>query len=111
MTPDNTAEHPEHQATPTTPGKRPRLNAERYSCGGCANTWTGLNTCHCGSCHKTLSGVALFDKHRRLRGETGYCVDPATMTERGQPLRLVDGVWRSPAMPARALDARRGNAS
>lgn len=56
-------------------------------CPRCDATWTGLAVCHCGACHRTFSGLTLFDAHRR----GGKCADPA-----GVDLRVVDGIWRYP---------------
>lgn len=70
-------------------------------CPRCDNTWTGLSACHCSVCHRTLSGIRLFDSHRRR----DTCVDPATLHVQGEPLRLVEGVWRGPERPADSLPA------
>lgn len=74
--------------------------AERppYGCAGCTSRWGGLRTAHCGACHVTFSGLTLFDKHRTAKGAYGECIDPATLTDHGQQLRLVEGIWRSPAI-------------
>lgn len=69
-------------------------------CGGCDTEWTGLGKCHCAGCHRTFSGVTLFDLHH----SRGKCVDPATLRDkRGDPIAfLVLGVWQtSPNEPAR----------
>jgi hypothetical protein len=71
----------------------------KTNCGGCDASWTGTSICHCGSCHRSFSGIGLFDKHRSQYGERGACVDPATLTGRdtGQPLmHHRDGMWRGP---------------
>jgi hypothetical protein len=53
---------------------------------------------HCSVCHETFAGPTLFDAHRRGTVDTRYCLDPAEMTDRGEPLRKDDrGVWRSGA--------------
>lgn len=70
----------------------------------CGASWGGLSPCHCTACHVTFSGIKLFDAHQ-IRG---VCHDPADMTRNGQPLRLVDGVWRAAAMPDDALARRTG---
>lgn len=77
-------------------------------CGGCSVTWTGLSRCHCAAdtCHVTLSGVSLFEQHRR----GGRCTPPDQMTVAGEPLRLVDGVWRGPQMSDDEVAARTGGA-
>lgn len=41
----------------------------------CGARWSGNSTCHCGSCHISLSGVTNFDRHRR----NGQCLDPAEL--------------------------------
>ena len=69
--------------------------APPITCSGCTNTWTGLSKCHCSRCHRTFGGSALFDAHQRLRGEVGYCVDPATLSTDRRPVRQDDtGAWR-----------------
>lgn len=62
-----------------------------YTCGGCDNTWSGVNRAHCGGCHRTWSGPSMFDQHRRLIKDVGICVDPATI--KGQVFK--GGIWRS----------------
>lgn len=69
---------------------RPPYVPLTYTCGGCDNTWSGVNRAHCGGCHRTWSGPSMFDQHRRLIKEVGICVDPATI--KGQVFR---GIWRS----------------
>ena len=74
--------------------------------GACGKTWKqrGNRTGHCGGCHETFEGIALFDAHQRV-GPDGEvtCLDPAVMTtgpkSNRQPLRFVDGTWRGPKMP------------
>lgn len=80
-----------------------RKPAAPHTCGTCPATWTGIGPCHCSGCHITWSGIRLFDTHRRA----DRCLDPASMLTGGEPLRLVDGVWRAPEMDeqARALFA------
>jgi len=59
-------------------------------CPRCPAAWTGTSICHCGACHRTFSGVRLFDLHRR----GGRCSDP--VDARGE-LRVDEaGVWRFP---------------
>lgn len=41
----------------------------------CGARWSGHNTAHCISCHRTFAGVQPFDKHRK----SGECVDPASV--------------------------------
>ncbi len=70
--------------------------------GACGKTWVqrGNRTGHCGGCHETFEGIALFDAHQSLNPDGSViCADPAQMTYRKQPLRLVDGTWRGPEMP------------
>lgn len=76
-------------------------------CAGCDTEWTGLGKCHCGAreCHRTFSGVTLFDLHR----SRGKCVDPATLrTKDGKPLAfLVLGIWQTtPNEPTRGDSLR-----
>lgn len=78
--------------------------------GACGKTWKqrGNTTGHCAACHETFEGLGLFDAHQRL-SQTGrvICAVPAAMVYRGEPLRLVDGTWRGPAMPLAVLEGRR----
>lgn len=41
----------------------------------CGARWSGSNTCHCGACHITTTGIGSFTAHRR----GGTCTDPATI--------------------------------
>jgi len=74
--------------------------------GACGKSWKqrGNRTGHCGACHETFEGIALFDAHQRQSPDGGViCRNPAQM-EAGpksnrQPLRLVDGTWRGPELP------------
>jgi len=80
------------------------------TCGGCAAKWTAHSWAHCGACHRTFSGVSLFDLHRSADGDHGTCLDPATIRDKtGQP-RLVyrDGAWRHPEMSPGARAKLRG---
>lgn len=61
-------------------------NTPRYTCGGCDETWTPLNACHCSACHRTFGGISGFDSHRR----GGQCKLPAAFTQDDQ------GIWRRP---------------
>lgn len=97
-------------SAPPQPGNRhPRQTLPRepvtYGCGGCDNRWSGISRCHCSRCHITLSGIGLFDAHQR----NGKCLDPAAMDVRGESLRLMNGVWCGPEMPADALARRRAD--
>lgn len=56
----------------------------RFSCGGCAQTWTGVRRCHCSACHVTFSSPSAFDAHVKTAGH----VDPATVG-----LVARDGIW------------------
>ena len=75
-----------------TRAKRAYEPPPRITCGGCSATWTGLSRAHCSGCHLTWSSVSLFDRHHRYV----KCQDPAEMIERGESLRLIDGVWFPP---------------
>lgn len=72
----------------------------------------GNTTGHCSRCHETFEGVTLFDAHQTI-GDDGrtVCADPRQMTVRGKPLRLVDGSWRGPAMPADVIAKRAAKSS
>jgi hypothetical protein len=87
---------------------------ESITCSGCDTTWTGLAAAHCGSCHETFSGAALFDRHRHARGDHGGCLDPATIINTRTGERIMyrrDGMWRSPEMPEEVKAARFGRRS
>lgn len=78
---------------PSTPEKAPLVTASAYSCGGCSNTWTRLNACHCSGCHRTFGGVKGFDIHRR----GGRCIDPATVTSSTTGIAVfteTNGIWQ-----------------
>lgn len=81
----------------------------RHSCQ-CGATWPGLSPCHCSACHRTFSGVVLFDKHRHAQGEHGGCHDPETIRNRrtGEKLMFLrdDGIWHGPEMDKAALNRR-----
>jgi len=49
----------------------------------CDASFTGMNTCHCTSCHATFTGITVFDKHRSgsHAQSTRHCLDPAAMTD------------------------------
>jgi hypothetical protein len=68
---------------------------------GCGKSWLqrGNETGHCGGCHQTFEGTALFDAHfRRLQDGRIECKDPAEMEFRGFPLTFDgthgSGTWR-----------------
>jgi hypothetical protein len=69
--------------------------------GACGKTWhqRGNLTGHCGGCHETFEGLRVFDSHQRIDGGVVTCLDPATVMDRGVPLRLIDGTWRGRSMP------------
>lgn len=85
-----------------------RQPKDPYTCSGCERTWTGPTFCHCAAkgCHRTFSGLGLFEAHRTAEGEHGGCLDPTTLTitstgpdgvERVRPaMELRKGVWRGP---------------
>lgn len=77
------------------------------SCGRCGTRWSGDSTSHCGSCHETMAGPSVFDRHRR----EGRCLDPVAL---GCVLRVRPGytVWGFPADEAdrERLQALRGAA-
>ena len=81
-----------------TTAPRERKPVPPHICGTCPATWTGLAPCHCSGCHQTFSGIRLFDTHRRVLRGVGICVAPTAIRISGEPLRLVDGVWRWPEM-------------
>jgi hypothetical protein len=64
-----------------------------FTCGGCADRWSGLSRAHCGACHRTFNGSGLFDKHR----QRGRCVDPAELLLNSgyRAMYQTDGVWSS----------------
>lgn len=66
----------------------------------CSAQWGGENRCHCGSCHRTFSGITLFDRHRSQDGDNGTCLDPAAIrTEAGRLLMVFrNNMWSYPAM-------------
>ena len=79
--------------------------------GACGRTWKqrGNTTGHCADCHETFEGLALFDAHRITKddGKRG-CLDPAAMTYKGEPLRLINDSWRGPAMDEETLARKTG---
>lgn len=82
-----------------------------HTCGGCDSTWSlsAKAACHCSACHRTFSGIGLFDRHRRhqdVEGDRGTCLDPATMfTKSGEPLaEFRNGMWRGPEAPEGTWD-------
>lgn len=80
---------------------RERKPTPPNTCSTCPAAWTGTSPCHCSGCHVTFSGIGLFDTHRRA----DRCLDPSALMAGGEPLRLVDGVWRSPEMSDEARAA------
>lgn len=89
-----------------------RKPASTITCGGCDAVWTAPGACHCAGCHRTFSGLGLFDRHRTGYGEHGRCHDPATLTDRsGAPVgEFRNGMWRGPEMSDDVIAARRGAA-
>jgi hypothetical protein len=68
----------------------------------CGKRWKqrGNRTGHCAKCHETFEGISTFDQHQRMNDDGSVtCLDPAKVMLRKQPLRLVDGTWRGPALP------------
>lgn len=92
----------------TTTEPKAKRPPDRITCGGCTETWTGISRAHCSAegCHQTFSGLSLFDQHRRR----DTCLPPFELTIAGEPLRLVDGIWRSPEMSDDDKAARFGGA-
>jgi hypothetical protein len=41
----------------------------------CGARWSGIGTCHCGSCCVTFVGIGAFDRHRR----GGQCANPTSI--------------------------------
>lgn len=90
---DDEESQPEHD--PQGSERAPRAV---FLCGGCTETWTALGACHCATCHRTFSGLGLFDAHRSPRGEHGTCLDPAKIRDKnGQPKMFFrNAMWRGP---------------
>jgi hypothetical protein len=76
-------------------------------CGGCPATWTAPGAAHCAACHRTFSGVSLFDLHRSQYGERGSCQDPGDVRHM---MFLRDGMWRGPEMTEEGRKILRGSA-
>lgn len=95
--------------------KRDRKPEPPITCSGCPATWTAPTACHCAAegCHRTFSGVALFDAHRAAEGKHGGCIDPAAIVKKnGQPLMAFrGGMWRGPEMTDEAKARLRGEAA
>lgn len=69
------------------------------TCSGCAAQWNASATAHCGSCHRSFSGVSLFDRHRYITQTSGGCIDPAELMSNGKRVAFLrDGVWRYPEL-------------
>lgn len=77
--------------------------SDAASCGGCDARWTALGAAHCAGCHRTFSGLRLFDAHRHARGDRGGCTDPETLPG----IEYRDGMWRGPAMTDAERDRTR----
>ena len=70
--------------------------------GECGKGWKqhGNRTGHCGGCHETFEGLAVFDSHQSQSPDgTTICANPETVVFRKNLLRLVGGTWRGPEMP------------
>lgn len=80
----------DEQGAPKGNGARDRVT---YSCGGCSARWSGVSRAHCSACHETFAGAAFFDRHRRNRGEEGYCLHPSEISK--PDMYLVSGLWTS----------------
>ena len=89
--------HPESRSRASHAGEKP------YSCGRCTTQWSGWGRAHCSGCHRTFNTTNLFDRHRRLHGEHGFCLDPATIDSKDGPLRFISGVWCGPELPPETL--------
>lgn len=63
-----------------------RKSSTAASCH-CGAQWGGARTAHCGSCHETFTGIAMFDAHRRMVGEHNECRSPADvgLVDAGRP--------------------------
>jgi hypothetical protein len=53
---------------------------------GC--TWTGLDVCHCASCHQSFASVELFAQHRQPTRTRSLCKRPVVLG-----LVQTRGVW------------------
>lgn len=67
---------------------------------GCGKSWKqrGERTGHCGGCHNTFEGNALFEAHfERMPDGRVKCKNPAEMKFKGEPLVFDgtngDGSW------------------
>jgi hypothetical protein len=97
-------------STPVVHSDEQTRKAQLITCE-CGATWTALGAAHCSACHRTFAAVGLFDAHRSQDGEHGTCLDPETLTARGERRMFFrDGMWRGPEMSAEAL-ARFGRAA
>ena len=73
----------------------------RLTTHGCGKKWLqrGNRTGHCGGCHETFEGLALFDAHFDRSGGGLVCRDPREMTFRGEALvfdpAYGDGSWHA----------------
>lgn len=97
-----------------SPQKRSERVPPTYGCGGCDNRWPGVSRAHCSGCHRTFAAFGLFDRHRRIRGEVGSCLDPETITatnkDTGEDRRvmfLIDGIWSSVEERGESIGDRR----
>lgn len=83
------------------------------TCSGCEATWMAKLACHCAAanCHRTFSGLALFDLHRSAEGKHGRCLDPAQVTNQaGVPaMEFRGGMWRGPQMTKEQIEKAWGS--
>ena len=76
----------------------------------------GSTRCHCGKCHRTLTGVTAFDRHQLLADGNLVCLDPETSRDSAGRLRFAawqltpEGhpVWGRALRPGESLDGRSG---
>ena len=92
----------------------PTAPMRTYACGGCDNRWPGVSRAHCSACHRTFAGFGLFDRHRRLRGEEGTCLDPEAIVATNKITKaeervmfLVNGIWSAVEERAPSIGQRR----
>jgi hypothetical protein len=80
------------------PAKRERRPVPPITCSGCPATWTATTAAHCSGCHRTFSGIGLFDLHRSQYGERGSCIDPDNVRNQAgyRVMFHRDGMWRGP---------------
>ena len=64
------------------------------TCARCDNWWTGLQSCHCGACHRTFTGVYAFDMHRA--GTVWTATVGLVPADKPWPGWSRPGTWRGP---------------